>query len=52
MEKTIQIINQLKEEKLILDYAIGGAIASIFYIEAATTFDLDIFIKMNIEKVN
>ncbi len=50
MEKTIQIINQLKEEKLIIDYAIGGVIASMFYIEATTTFYLDIFIKINTAK--
>lgn len=50
MENTIQIINQLKEEKLIIDYAIGGAIASMFYIEASATFDLDIFIKIDTEE--
>lgn len=46
MEKTIQIINSLKEDNIIKDYAIGGAVASIFYIEPVTTYDLDIFVSL------
>lgn len=44
MEKTFKIINQLKEEGIIKEYAVAGAIASIFYIEPITTYDLDIII--------
>lgn len=44
MEKTFKIINQLKEEGIIKDYAVAGAVASIFYIEPITTYDLDIMI--------
>jgi predicted nucleotidyltransferase len=36
-------INQLVEAKLITDYAIGGAVASIMYSEPVFTNDLDIF---------
>ncbi|MEW5693308.1 MAG: nucleotidyltransferase [Candidatus Hydrogenedentota bacterium] len=43
MDKTIKVINELKKEGVIKDYAIGGGIAAIFYIEPVLTYDLDIF---------
>ncbi|MDQ3021596.1 MAG: hypothetical protein M3R36_13660 [Bacteroidota bacterium] len=49
MEKTFQIINQLKEAGIIKDYAVAGAVASIFYIEPITTYDLDIMIVLKEE---
>lgn len=47
MEKTLKVINELQSVGLIKKYAIGGAIASIFYIEPITTYDLDIMIILN-----
>jgi hypothetical protein len=44
MEKTLRVINKLVKEGLIEDYAIGGGIAAIFYIEPFLTYDMDIFI--------
>jgi predicted nucleotidyltransferase len=44
MKKTIEIINKLKEERLIKDYAIGGAIGVLRWVEPFFTRDLDIFI--------
>jgi predicted nucleotidyltransferase len=44
MREAIQVINELKEKGLIKDYAIGGGIATLFYIEPFLTYDLDIFI--------
>jgi hypothetical protein len=44
MEKTLKIINQMRRKKVIADYAIGGAVAAIFYIEPLLTYDLDVFI--------
>jgi hypothetical protein len=44
MKKTLKIINELKKKGLIEDYAIGGGIAAIFYVEPFLTYDLDIFI--------
>jgi len=44
MEKTLSIINQMQGKGLIEKYAIGGGIATLFYIEPIATFDLDIFI--------
>lgn len=46
MKKTIEIINELKNKNLIDDYAIGGGIAALFYIEPFLTYDLDIFITL------
>lgn len=44
MKNTIEIINELKKEKLIKDYAIGGAIGVLKWVEPFFTYDLDIFI--------
>lgn len=44
MKKTLQILNQLIEEGVISDYAIGGAMGATFYLEPVMTMDLDIFI--------
>lgn len=44
MKNTIGIINELKKKKLIEDYAIGGAIGVLKWVEPFFTRDLDIFI--------
>ena len=44
MEKTLQVINQMEQEKIISRYAIGGAVAAPLYIEPIQTYDLDVFI--------
>ncbi len=44
MKKTIEVINGLKEKGLIEDYAIGGAIGVLKWVEPFFTRDLDIFI--------
>lgn len=44
MKETLQILNQLKQEEIIADYAIGGAVAAYFYIEPTVTDDMDVFI--------
>ena len=43
MDKTLSIINGLKESGLIKEFAIGGGIATIFYVEPILTYDLDVF---------
>lgn len=37
------MIRELKNKKVILDYAIGGGIAVLYYVEPLLTYDLDIF---------
>jgi hypothetical protein len=44
MDKTLQILNALERDGVILRYAIGGAMAATFYVEPVLTFDLDIFV--------
>jgi len=44
MEKTLHIINKMHKQGLFKKYAIGGGIATLFYIEPFATFDLDILI--------
>ncbi len=39
----LQAANELVEAKLIEDYAIGGALAAIHYVEPFATYDADIF---------
>lgn len=43
MEKTLAVINQMLELGIITDYAIGGGMAAMFYMEPVLTYDLDIF---------
>jgi len=44
VKKTLAVLNRLVAEKVIGDYAIGGAMGAMFYTEAVTTMDLDVFV--------
>ena len=44
MKVTLKVLNKLKQERIIADYAIGGAIAAFFYIEPSLTNDMYVFI--------
>lgn len=46
MERVIKIIEELKQKRLIGEFAIAGGIATIFYVEPILTYDLDIFFIM------
>ncbi len=43
MEKTLRVLNRMVKDGVIEQYAIGGAVAAVFYIEPINTNDLDIF---------
>ena len=43
LNDTIDRINRMRDERIIGDFAIGGAVAAGFYIEAAATEDVDVF---------
>ncbi len=43
MRETLQVLLQLRSEGRLGRFAVGGAIAASFYIEAVATEDLDIF---------
>jgi hypothetical protein len=42
VEKTLKIIKELKEKKVLKEFSIGGGIAALYYIEPLLTYDLDI----------
>lgn len=44
MERTLSVVNAMAAEGIIESYAIGGAMAAIFYAEPVPTYDLDVFI--------
>ena len=43
MRETVQVLLQLRSEGLLARFAVGGAVAASFYIEAVNTEDLNIF---------
>ena len=47
MRETLKIINQMVKDGVIEDYAIGGAVAAIYYLEPLDTADLDIFVQVS-----
>jgi len=50
LEKTISAVNELKEIGILNSFAICGGIASLFYIEPVSTYDLDIMLVLTSEK--
>lgn len=52
MEKAIKIINEMQALGIIKKYAVGGAIAAMFYTEPLLTYDLDIFFAPSEESEN
>jgi hypothetical protein len=44
MEATLAVLNALVDEGVIDQYAIGGAVAAIFWVEPFDTVDLDVFV--------
>jgi hypothetical protein len=47
LDKTFSVVNQMVLEGVIESYALGGAMAAVFYIEPIATFDVDIFCFIN-----
>ena len=43
IEKVFKIINKMHQEGVLKNYAIGGAVATIYYTEPFATKDIDIF---------
>jgi hypothetical protein len=44
VKETLQMINQMRDDGIIGEYAIGGAVGATFYLEPAATLDVDIFV--------
>jgi hypothetical protein len=46
MKATLEIINQMQLDRIIGQYAIGGAVGATFYLEPAATLDIDVFVSL------
>jgi hypothetical protein len=46
LEQALKVINRMKDEGIVRDYAVGGAVALLFYAEAVLTYDLDVFCRL------
>ena len=44
MKLALEVVNSLERDGIIGRYALGGAMAAVFYAEPVSTFDVDIFI--------
>jgi len=49
MKETLKVLNRMVKDNIIKEYAIGGAIAAIYYLEPFETSDLDVFVQVNVE---
>jgi hypothetical protein len=47
MKETLKVINQMVKDGVIEEYAVGGPVAAINYLEPFATADLDIFVQAN-----
>lgn len=47
VRETLKIINRMVKDGVVEEYAIGGAVAAIYYLEPFDTADLDIFVQVN-----
>ena len=46
MKETLEIINQMQADGVIGEYAIGGAVGAMLYLEPAATLDVDVFVAL------
>lgn len=44
VKETLELINQMQADGVIGEYAIGGAVGAMLYLEPAATLDVDIFV--------
>ncbi len=47
MKETLKLLNRMVKDGVIRQYAIGGAVAAIYYLEPFDTADLDIFVQID-----
>ena len=46
MRETLLYLRRMREDGVVGSYAVGGAMAAMFYIEPISTFDLDVFVML------
>lgn len=44
--EALRVVGQLRDEGVIQEYAVGGAMAMVFWSEPVATYDLDVFVLM------
>ena len=49
VREVLKVVNEMLTEQVIDAYAIGGAVAASFYLEAVSTLDVDIFLTLRPE---
>lgn len=50
VKETLELINQMQADGVIGEYAIGGAVGAMLYLEPAATLDVDIFVALPTSK--
>jgi len=48
MKETLKVLNRMLKAGVVQRYAIGGAVAAIYYLEPIDTVDLDIFVQLEV----
>jgi hypothetical protein len=46
VKETLKVVNRMVKDGVINEYAIGGAVAAIYYLEPFDTADLDVFVQV------
>lgn len=46
MRETLKVLNRMVRDEVVRAYAIGGAVAAIYYLEPFDTADLDVFVQV------
>lgn len=46
MKETLELINQMRADGVVGEYAIGGAVGAMLYLEPAATLDVDVFVAL------
>jgi hypothetical protein len=44
MRDVFEVLNELKRDGVVEDYAVGGGMAFVFYVETIRTYDIDVFV--------
>ena len=44
IRQVITVLNQMRVDRIVEDYAIGGAVGATFYLEPVATLDVDVFV--------
>jgi hypothetical protein len=46
VKETLELINRMRDDGVIGDYAIGGAVGAMLYLEPSATLDVDVFVAL------